>query len=318
MKINQTQGNYIPDLEYLIYQYFSFFHLDDLKNRKLLAEDLIKRYQEVLNKNINQGEFDTLDLDILLQLSYYFFDSIYCATPSEEESMPPFVPNLICFLNINTFEPRLPIIKALIDKGFLTVYFGMLFENWLLMGFENRIYDGLPIFWNGDINSIVTLFCILYFLKEIETDDAFDTKEHREYPQDEKEKKQQSKEKPTSRPNFTTLIGGKYIQSRTGKAGNGNFIIEGEDSYKKWATINRRCKGIYYYLNDFFNELINGRNIKNVPKEKLLDFLIKNKYRIFNSKEKDYQIDLQIIDLVCDCYSKTNTSDRMSLLPHKK
>jgi hypothetical protein len=299
MKINapKDKKSYIPDSAYLIFQYFRFFFLDDSEDRKNLANDRIKRFQAIINERLHQG-VDITDVSMLLQLTLYFFDFMYIGNITKEDE-PPFLPNICWFINYDVCEPILKITKSLIDKKFFTPDSGMLFENKFLIGFENRIYDGMPIPWNGDLNSLVTLIYLLILLGKIKTNDNFDTMAHR---------KRQRRNKNTSHdqkglvlPNITTLICGKYIDSKKEKIGQGNFLINGENSYKYWHKTNRRCKGINKQFMLFFQEKSN---------DEILDCIINNKDELIpdEATKKDEQISSSIVDLVCDCYRKPNTS----------
>jgi len=286
---------YFPNSLYLAELYYRFLSLNDSEGREYLAIDKIKRFQSIVNERLKQG-FNIIDISQLFQLTIYYCDST-------EGNMPPFLPNLSCFMNDDAFEPRLKITKALINNNFLTPDSGMLFENKFMLGFENRIFDGIQIVWKRDINSLVTLIYVLYFLGKIETDDNFDKMIHRNRP---KRRKSSSKiHREQDFPNVSTLIAGKYSKNKTTK---GNFLINGIDSNKKWYTINRRCEGIRKQLMSFFE------GMRGFHKDKTLDYLIKNKdnFNLLEPSGKDEKIDLQIIDLVCDCYKKPNISNSHS------
>ena len=266
MQIKGFKGkdSYIPDSAYLAFSYYRFFSLDDSEDRKNYVNDRIKRFKAIIDERLKQG-LDITDVSTLLQLTTYFYGFT-------EESTIPFFPNLSCFINDDVFKPYFLITKALIKHGFLTPDSGMLFENKFIIGFENRIFDGMPIIWNGDINSIVTLIYILFLLRKIETNDNFDTMIHRNRPK--RKKTVPQKHGGLVFPNVTTLIAGKYTKEKTAK---GNFLISGIDSYKKWHTINRRCEGIRKQLMSFFGKMIGNKKFEIIPKEEILDYLIKNK-----------------------------------------
>ena len=289
----KDKDSYIPDSAYLAFLHFRFFFLDDSEDRKNLANDRIKRFQVIINERLKQG-LDIIDISTLLQLTIYFYGST-------EESAIPFLPNLSCFIHDDVFIPRLKITKALIDDHKLSLDLGMLFENKFILGFESRIFDGIPIVWNGDINSIVTFFHILFILRKIETDDNFDEMIHRNRPK--REKTNSQKQRKLDFPNVPTLIAGKYIKNNKEKTPKGNFLINGKDSNKKWHTIYRRCEGIKKQLMPFLE------GMRGVHKDKTLDYLIKNKdyFISLEPSKMEGKIDLQIIDLVCDCYKQPDT-----------
>jgi len=289
----KDKDNYIPDLAYLAYFYYRFSSLDD-SEIKNLANDRIKRFQAIINERLKQGQ-DINDVSPLFQLNIYLGSTV--------ENTTPFLPNLSSLINYDVFEPRLKITKALIDHKFLTFDSGMLFENKFILGFENRIFDGIPIVWKGNLNSLVTLIHILFILGKIETEDNFDTMIHRKRPK--REKNHSQKHWRLEFPNVPTLIAGKYMKNDKEKTPKGNFFINNSDSNKKWHTIYRRCEGIRKQLWSFFEK------VRGSPKGEILDYLIKNKdnFNFLEPSKMEGEIDLQIIELVCECYKKPNISN---------
>jgi hypothetical protein len=179
----------------------------------------------------------------------------------------------------------------------------------------------LPIIWNDDrkttndtINSVVTFFESLHFLNETEEDDNFDKMLHRNRPRRDYDKSESDKDDSELLPNIATFIGGKYIKANGGKEGKGNFIINGIDSYEKWHTIYRRCKGIGDHFRDFFDDLVEEHEkiykkkikIQFLPEEAPKKYLIENKRKLTScqKKGKENQLDPEIIDLIVDCIQK--------------
>jgi hypothetical protein len=176
----------------------------------------------------------------------------------------------------------------------------MIFENKFLIGFESRIYDGLPIHWNGDENSIVTFFIELYAHGNIETDDTFDIMKRRETASREKQK--------TPFINIVTLICGKYIKSATGKTGHGNFIINGIDGYKKWHTVYRRCEGILCKLEAYIDMLAESAGkhgaMSKIPQETLTNIFnhYHKKMNFGSSTRIDYTVNHKVFDMIHSVY----------------
>ena len=309
MKIKIFKGKdvYIPDAKYLTFQYYRFSFLDDPKGRKEFAEDRVKRFQSIISERLAQS-FNITDLSAFFQLTCYFYDSTTIGTFSGESEVP-FLPNLSCFMNHAPLEIRTKFVKALIQKEYLTSDSGMLFENKYIIGCENRICDAMSIPWKGDINSLVTLFYLLYFLKAIEVDDKFDTMKHTNRPK--RNKATSKKYKESTLPTFTTLIGGKYIKPKEIKIPRGNFIIDGINSQEKWHTINRRCGGIRKNLLPFFKDLIKGDQLTIIPKKMLLERFIERKDNIISleSSKKDDKIDIDIINLIYAYYCSKETKE---------
>ena len=292
--------NCFPDSKYLAFQYYCFQYLEDEEVRKSLAKDRTKRYQKMIKERLKQG-FEIADVCPLIQLNGHFYNSISIVVPSSLEGIIHYFPNMLYYIRDDTFKPRLAIVQKLIEEKFFTPDSGMLFENKFLLGFENRIFDGMPIYWNGDINSLVTLIYLLYFLKIIEAKDNFDTMKHRKRPRRKKGISQNLGR--LNLPNMTTFIGGKDTKSKTRK---GNFLIKGIDSGTKWDTINRRFIGIGNQIMFLFKKITGGRDIDCIPRKELLRYFLSNEddFKLLEPTKKDEKIDIGIVTLVYDYYKE--------------
>jgi hypothetical protein len=178
----------------------------------------------------------------LWQLMVFFYDAI-------QTKIEPDKTNINFFLNIdldsfdwNPFEPKLPITKPLMEKGFLSSEFAEFFDNKFHIGIGSSLWDGIPIEWNGDEKSIVTFFVLLWFLQMTESDGKFDAIKHgarsRRNKKISKVESNNDCDDKKSYSNLTTLICVKYNNRNSEKR---NFLINGN---RNWHAIYRRCDGI--------------------------------------------------------------------------
>jgi hypothetical protein len=165
----------------------------------------------------------------------------------------------------------------------------------------------MPINWNGDANSIVTLFIVFSVLKIIENDGKFDTMIHRERPRKSLKNDALKDDDPFS--NLATLIYGDFY-----KKDNRNFIIKGNNSFD---TINRRCNGIKRKITDLLDDF------QSFSQEKLIERLM-NRTDCLNIKNEkkhgsiDERIDLKAVKLIYSTYRDSSIKSETSVIKNDK
>jgi hypothetical protein len=310
MKIKSDIPTTIPDSHYLLFQFYIYLFLEE-EDSMALAEERIRRFSHILEAALKDG-YDFMDNFTLWQLMVFFYDDIQTKIEPDKTNIN-FFPNIdLDSFDWYSFEPKLSITKLLIEKGFLSPDFEQLFDNKFHIGAESRIWDGIPIEWNGDENSIVMFFVLLSFLKMIEKDGKFDTLKHGNRPRrDKKISKAESSNNcgdKKSSSTILTLIYGKDADLKASihekdddlKIKKRNFIINGNGNY---TTIYRRCGGIRSRVEQFFAKITENADTSKIPQLSLMRYFVDNHHLLFNNKlcrkePRDERVDKDIVELI--------------------
>jgi hypothetical protein len=316
MKIKSDIPTTIPDSRYLVLQFYKYLLLNH-DDKGAFANVRTKQFFHILDVALKNGCY--MESFTLWQFMVFLYDNTHTEIEPEETNIKFFPSIDLGSIGLYPFEPRLPITKPLIEKGFLSTGFAELFDNKFHLGTESPVWDGMTIEWNGDENSIVTFFVLLSFLKMIETDGKFDTLKHGDRPRcDKKISKVESSKNcgdKKSFPTILTLICGKYDDRKASiheknndlKIEKRNFLINGNGNYD---TVNRRCGGIRSRVEQFFAKITENADTSNIPQLSLMRYFVENNHLLFNNKLcRDERVDEKIVELISAICKETLASE---------
>ena len=268
----------IPHPFFSLYYFYYFLQIPNSDDKIKLAKYLIRLLEDKIF-SLQENNSGAKLLDSYIQFLFYLKFFSYEQERDSDDTQMYYAPNFMqYYYDDETYTPQLLLTQKLIDESFLpTDTDAYIFENKILFGFNPSLCDGLIVYWNGKIDSILTLLSE-YYITDMFHKVVSDEKEHREGTKKDKVKSN------GVRPKILTLLTNHF------------HIMKGP---KSRSTIHRHCEEIYNniknILDDVKYELIE-LNLSYYTPLKRFNYFFENRSRIKTRLGK--RIDLNITEFI--------------------